>query len=286
MEPMSRPISETAVSTSSCTNQHQLTVDTYFKARARYWKEIYAKKDVYSVIHQQRRNIVLAMVDKLGLPPDDQVLEVGCGAGLTTAELACRGYRVDAVDSVAEMVDLTRRHAAETGVAERVKTVVADIHRLLFPNEHFSLVIVVGVLPWLEAIYEPIREVGRVTKAGGYLIVNMDNRWRLHELLDPRLNLVHTPIRKLARSLRHRNHLLQTQRCSPREFDAILHKAGYTKIHGTVLGFGPFTLLGKTVLPDSVGIKVHDVLQRYANRNFPLLRSTGAQYLVLARKQS
>lgn len=284
--PMSRLISEVAVSTSSCANQHQLTVDAYFKARARDWKEIYAKKDVYSVIHQQRRAIVLEMVDKLGLPPDDQVLEVGCGAGLTTAELARRGYRVDAVDSVAEMVDLTRRHAAETGVADRVKPVVADINRLLFPNKHFSLVVVIGVLPWLQAIHEPIREVGRVTKAGGYLIVNVDNRWRLHELLDPRLSPVHAPIRKLGRSLRRRNHSLPIQRCSPREFDAILSEAGYAKIQATVLGFGPFTLLGQTVLPDSVGIKVHDALQRYANRNFPLLRSTGAQYLVLARKQS
>ena len=282
---MSNPIPKIAVSASSCINQHQLIVDTYFKARARYWEEIYANKDVYSVIHQQRQTLVLAMVDKLGLSPDDQVLEVGCGAGLTAVKLASRGYRVDAVDSVAEMVDLTRRHSTEAGVAHRVRTVVADINRLIFPSKHFSLVVAIGVLPWLQAIYEPIREVGRVTKAGGYLIVNVDNRWRLHELLDPRLNPVHAPIRKLARGLQHRNHLLQTQRCSPREFDAILQEAGYATVEGTVLGFGPFTLLGQRVLPDSVGIKVHNLLQHYASRNIPLLRSTGAQYLVLARKQ-
>ena len=283
---MSNPIPKIAPSSSSRINHHQLVVDTYFKARARDWEEIYAKKDVYSVIHQQRKTLVLATVDKLGLPPDDRVLEVGCGSGLTTAALARRGYRVDAVDSVAEMVDLTRRHAAEAGVAHRVTAVVADVNRLIFPSEHFSLVVAIGVLPWLQTIYEPIQEVRRVTKAGGYLIVNVDNRWRLHELLDPRLNPVYAPIRKLARALQHRNHLLQTQRCSSREFDAILQKAGYAKIQGTMLGFGPFTLLGQRALPDSVGVKVHRVLQRYANRKIPLLRSTGAQYLVLARKQS
>lgn len=108
---MPNPIPKIAVSASSCINQHQFPVDTYFKAGARYWEEIYAKKDVYSVIHQQRQSLVLAMVDKLGLARDDQIL--GCGAGLTTAALASRGYRVDAVDSVVEMVDLTRRHAAQ-----------------------------------------------------------------------------------------------------------------------------------------------------------------------------
>ena len=267
-------------------NQHQLIVNTYFKAKAQEWEEIYAQKDVYAVIHQQRQTLVLAMVDKLGLPPGEQVLEIGCGAGLTTAALASRGYSVDAVDSVDEMLDLTRRHAAEAGVAHRVRTAVADINRLIFPGDHFNLVVAIGVLPWLHSIYEPMREVARVTKAGGYLIVNVDNRWRLHELLDPRLNPIHAPIRKLARALHHRKHLPQAQRCSPRAFDAILQKAGYAKIQGTTLGFGPFSLLGRTVLPESVGIEAHNALQRYADRNIPLLRSTGAQYLVLARKPS
>jgi ubiquinone/menaquinone biosynthesis C-methylase UbiE len=267
-------------------DQHQLVVDTYFKARVRDWEQIYTQKDLYAVIHQQRKTFVLAMVDQLRLPVDEKVLEVGCGAGLTTVALAHRGYSVDAVDSVDEMLDLTRRRAAEAGLAQRVRTAVADINRLIFPGGHFGLVVVIGVLPWLQAIDEPIRELGRVTKAGGYLIVSVDNRWRLHELLDPRLNPIHTPIRKFARALQDRNYCPLTQRCSPRELDAILQKAGYTKIQGTALGFGPFTLLGQRVLPDTVGTKVHNVLQRYADRNFPLLRSTGAQYLVLARKQS
>jgi len=267
-------------------DQHQLVVDTYFKARVRDWEKIYTQKDLYAVIHQQRKNSVLAIVDKLGLPPDEQVLEVGCGAGLTTVALANRGYRVDAVDSLDEMVDLTRRRAAEAGLAQRVRTAVANINRLIFPGGHFGLVVAIGVLPWLQAIDEPIRELGRVTKAGGYLIVNVDNRWRLHELLDPRLNPIHAPIRKFARALQDRNYFPPTQRCSPRELDAILQKAGYTKIQGTALGFGPFTLLGQRVLPDTVGIKVHNALQRFADHNIPLLRSTGAQYLVLARKQS
>jgi ubiquinone/menaquinone biosynthesis C-methylase UbiE len=267
-------------------NQHQLIVNTYFKTRAREWEEIYVQKDVYAVIHQQRQTLVLAMVDKLGLPPEERVLEVGCGAGLTTAALASRGYSVDAVDSVNEMLDLTRRHAAEAGVAHRVRTAVADINRLIFPSDHFSLVVAIGVLPWLHSIYEPMRELARVTKAGGYLIVNVDNRWRLHEILDLRLNPIHAPIRKLARAFNHRKHLPQAQRCSPKQFDAILQKVGYAKIQGTTLGFGPFSLLGRTVLPESVGVEAHNALQRYADRNIPLLRSTGAQYLVLARKQS
>src|SRR5438309_1572962 len=210
-------------------NRHQqLIVDTYFKASVRDWEEIYTRKDLNAVIYQQRKTFVLALVDKLGLPLDEKVLEVGCGAGLTTVALAHRGYSVDAVDSVDEMANLTGRRAVEASVAHRVRTAVGDINDLIFPSDHFGLVVAIGVLPWLHSIYEPMRELARVTKPVGYLIVSVDNRWRLHELLDPRLNPIHAPIRKLARALLRRDNLPQvpeTRRCSPREFDSILQKA-------------------------------------------------------------
>jgi len=267
-------------------NEHRLIVNTYFEARVLEWEEIYAQKDVYAVIHQQRQALVLKMVDELGLSLDEPILEVGCGAGLTTIALARRGYRVEAVDTVDRMLDLTRRHAADAGVTHRVKTVLTDINHLTFPSNHFGLVIAIGVLPWLESLYEPIRETARVTKFGGYLIVNVDNRWRLNEFLDPRLNPIHAPIRKLVRAFRHRKHEPQPQKCSATEFGAVLEKVGYAKIQGMMLGFGPFSFFGRKVFCESVGIKVHNVLQGYADRNFPVLRSTGAQYLVLGRKQS
>jgi hypothetical protein len=50
------------------------------------------------------------------------------------------------------------------------------------------------------------------------------------------------------------------------------------------LGFGPFSLFRRTVLPESLGIALHHRLQRLAEQNVPLFRSTGAQYLVLSKK--
>jgi ubiquinone/menaquinone biosynthesis C-methylase UbiE len=182
-------------------------------------------------------------------------------------------------------LDLTRRHATEAAVAHRVRTNLADVKHLTFPNNHFGLVLAVGVLPWVDSLCEPIREIARVTEPGGYLIVNVDNRWRLNELLDPRLNPIHAPVRKLLGALRHRKHVPRTQRCSSREFDAVLEKMGYAKIRGIMFGFGPFSLFGRTILPECVGIKAHNALQHYADRSVPVLRLTGAQYLVLAKKR-
>jgi hypothetical protein len=48
------------------------------------------------------------------------------------------------------------------------------------------------------------------------------------------------------------------------------------------LGFGPFTFLQRKVLSEPLGIALHRRLQRLAEQNVPLFRSTGSHYLVLS----
>ena len=68
------------------------------------------------------------------------------------------------------------------------------------------------------------------------------------------------------------------------ELDRILAAAGLEPVAGATFGFGPFTLLGRRLLPDPVGVRVDASLQSLADRGVPGVRSAGAQYLVVARK--
>ena len=273
-----------------CSTNQQKLVDSYFHSGSQSWKEIYDRQDVHALIHQQRRIIVLTQVDNLNLPLDSRILEVGCGAGLTTVALAQRGYVVNAIDSVPAMVDLTRQLADRLNTEHRVVTSLGDIHSLPFPDNTFTLTLAMGVIPWLHASDRAIREMTRVTKPGGYLIVNADNRWRLNEILDPARNPLHAPLRRVIRNVRVRLRLgtsiPQTQRHSPKEFDSVLAKAGLQKITGVTLGFGPFSLFKQKILSDRVARKLHGMLQNLADRDVPLIRVTGAQYIVVATKLS
>jgi hypothetical protein len=56
-------------------------------------------------------------------------------------------------------------------------------------------------------------------------------------------------------------------------------------IKNTNIGFGPFMLFGHNIFPDQVGVKIYQKLQQYSDSGFPVLRSTGSQYVVLARKK-
>jgi ubiquinone/menaquinone biosynthesis C-methylase UbiE len=269
----------------ACRQDQQNKVDRYFQSQALFWRDIYLKPDVYSVIHQQRRELALAWVDTLHLAPQTPVLEAGCGAGAMAVALAHRGLEVCAVDSVPAMVDLTRRLAAAEGVENAVGASLGDVYHLEFSAGEFSLVVALGVLPWLDSPGSALREMARVLRPGGYVLASADNLWRSNCLLDPVLWLRPQAGRTLRRlGILKRPAAPPTQRLSRRRFEALLQEAGLEPVRHAAVGFGPFSLLGWPFLPDPMGVRLHFLLQRLAARGAPLLGSSGAQHLVLAKK--
>jgi len=269
--------------------EQQERTDAHFAATSAYWKKIYEFGDVDAAIYRDRRSAVLAVAQKLALSTEWPVLEIGCGAGLTSVALAQAGYTVQAVDTVDAMIKLTCQHAEDAGVSGRVITSIRDVHELNFPDNTFSLILEIGVAPWLHSLDKAAREVARVLRPGGYLITTADNYWRLNHWLDPRYFPPLGPFRKRIRSVLERLALCKPSGASARlhsirEFDASLAAVGLEKIEGRTVGFGPFSFLGQKLLPDSSGIRLHHWLQNHADRGVPVVRSSGTHYIVLARK--
>jgi ubiquinone/menaquinone biosynthesis C-methylase UbiE len=267
----------------------QKRTDAYFDAASSYWKEIYASEDVDAAIYRERRSVVLGLVRKLGVSTEWPILEIGCGSGLTSVALAKDGYTIQATDSVDAMLKNTRQHAEEAGVSDRIITSIRDVHDLKFPDNSFSLILKIGVAPWLHSLDKAVQEVARVLRPGGYLITTADNWWRLNYWTDPRYFPPLGPIRKGFRGILEKLSLRKPATAaarlhSIREFDASLAKAGFQKMEGKTVGFGPFSFLGRKIFSDSIGVKVHHRLQGLADRGVPILRSAGTHYIVLARK--
>jgi D-aspartate ligase len=267
----------------------QDVVNEHFRDTSRSWDEIYGRSDVYAVIHQERRRRALEWVEGLGLTPGARVLEVGCGAGWTSKTLAERGFEVDATDTVIQMLERTRERATQAGVAERVRTSMADVHALDFDDETFDLGLALGVIPWLHSPPRALRELARVLKPGAFLIVNADNHSRLTYMMDPQRTPWLAPIRRPAGQLLRRND--DRDNGPPnvahptREFDLLLDSVGLERLVSTTLGFGPFTFFNREVLGNEHAVALHRRLQRLADRGVSGIRSTGSQYLVLARKR-
>lgn len=280
----------TMASQTGSLEQHHKKVRRHFTEQRRFWRDIYYQGDVYAAIHQLRMKLVLSWIDDLRLPAGTQVLEVGCGAGLLTLALAERGFAVTAMDAVQDMVDETREAVSRLGFEDRVRVVPGNALDLPLRDATYSLVVALGVIPWLQSPEKALREMARVMAPGGRLIVTADNRWRLNHMLDswrfPLLSPVRRRVRRalegwgLLKSLKDRG--LSTPH-SLHKFDHMLHQAKLCKERQMTLGFGPFTFFNIPLLRGADGLSIHERLQGLADRNFPLIRSTGCQNLTLAR---
>ena len=57
------------------------------------------------------------LVEELNLPPRSRILDIGCGTGRHSIELARRGYQVTGVDISSGMLTEAKKRAEEAGVS-------------------------------------------------------------------------------------------------------------------------------------------------------------------------
>jgi 2-polyprenyl-3-methyl-5-hydroxy-6-metoxy-1,4-benzoquinol methylase len=267
-------------------------VETYFDLESTHWNEIYQRQDVYSVIHQDRRLTALRFFDELCLPRTARILEIGCGAGLTTIDIARRGYSVTAVDSSSAMVELAWQNAQTFEVASRVSIRQADIYHLGYEERSFDLVIALGVLPWLPDLPGGVDVISRLVDRGGHVLVNIDNRYRLNHLLNPSKNPLLSAIKEDLKGWAERAGVVKPSATPPvkmfsvEEFKELLSRCGLDVELHRMLGFGPFQFFNLPLLDEKTGVRVNRYFQRLADDGHPLFRRVGAQYLVLAVEKS
>ncbi len=209
---------------------------------------------------------------------------------MATVALAKRSFAVEAIDAVGSMIELTRENVVKAGVENRVNANVGDIYSLGFPDQAFGLVLSMGVIPWLENPSAAITELSRILQPGGYLLFTADNRLRLSIWLDPlkcpALEHARRGVNKLLgrSSQADSKNQVRSHLHSIQKVDTFLMNAGLQRVQSETLGFGPFTLFHRTFMPEKLGMLAHRSLQRLADLRIPLVRSAGAQFLIMAKK--
>ena len=110
-----------------------------------------------------------AMVRLAGDVDGHRVLDAGCGSGPLTAALQAKGAIVTGFDSSREMIELARQRLGADADLH-----VADLSGPLpFGDDVFDDVVASLVLHYLQDWVAPLRELRRVLRAGGRVILSV-----------------------------------------------------------------------------------------------------------------
>ena len=133
-----------------------------------FWDNVAGVYDVFvnvinRKIHQKLRRIVSSLIE-----PDDTVLECACGTGLLSAVIAPKCRQLTATDFSEKMLKKAEKNCRSF---RNITYAQADITALSFADGSFDKVVAGNVIHLLDNPVTALRELNRVCKDGGMLII-------------------------------------------------------------------------------------------------------------------
>jgi len=159
-----------------------------------WWRRIfnsfYLKTDA-DVVDDQRitKTEVDVFSEILRLTPEDKILDLCCGQGRHSLELARRGFQnVEGLDRSHYLIQKAKTQAKKENLNDKFRE--GDARKLRYPPDTFDVVLILGnSFGYFETIQEDLRvlkEVFRLLKPWGRLLIDVADSEYLRENFQPR----------------------------------------------------------------------------------------------------
>ncbi len=137
-----------------------------------HWPDRYARwfdTPIGDLVRRVELELVMSMLrPKTG----DSIVDAGCGSGIFTAPIVACGAGVTGIDIAGDML----RRAVRDLPADRFSAARGDLRALPFDDESFDHAVSITALEFIVDGAAAIRELFRVTRRGGRVVVATLNR--------------------------------------------------------------------------------------------------------------
>ena len=133
-----------------------------------FWDNVAWVYDLFANVINRKADQKLCAVVAECISPGDEVLECACGTGLLSVVIAERCAHLTASDFSAKML---RRAERKCRNLRNVSFEQGDILAIDHPGERFDAVVAANVIHLLDEPLRALRELDRVCKRGGKLII-------------------------------------------------------------------------------------------------------------------
>lgn len=154
-----------------------------------HWDRIYQHVGDRYQLYLYQPQLVEVLEQVAERVPGGMVLEVGCGKGNELLECAKRGLRCVGIDFSEKALHLLRKRVEEKHLS--ITLLRADTRALPFVDNSFDLVFSQGVLEHFRDPQIVLQEQFRVLRPGGYLVVEVPNRWTLYTIYKKMMMALH-----------------------------------------------------------------------------------------------
>ncbi len=282
--------------------KHARNLVDHFAGLTSYWKDIYASPvEPQDFFHfeaiKKRKKAVLDFVDAYAGGNSLRILDCGCGTGMIIKDLIQRGHRCCGVDLSPEMVEKTSE-TLRAFRADWAEVRIGSVEALDFKDNTFDVCLCIGVLQYLKDDERSLRELSRVTKPRGRVIISLPNITRITTLLDPYYYFYRGPFFIL-----HRIFRLRRKSAGSVSEDIIKNltfrdrRYHYTQLRGfgrryglemrsvSPIGYGPLTLWRREYLSRSFTLHIARRIERATSmRMLSFLKAFADRWVIVFEK--
>jgi 2-polyprenyl-6-hydroxyphenyl methylase / 3-demethylubiquinone-9 3-methyltransferase len=149
--------------------------DIYEKEGERWWQPDFSLNLIRAIYNPFRVEYINKIIGQPEIHPEEKsLLEVGCGGGILTEELAGMGFITYGIDPAEQSVFSAIKHAEEKEL--KIEYLKGTGENLPFQRHSFDAVICCDVLEHVRDLPKVIAEISRVLKSGGIFIYDTFNR--------------------------------------------------------------------------------------------------------------